>query len=336
MSKFMKLIVQLLTWNGAKYIPKLFESLRKQTLKDWKFYILDNSSSDNTVELTEKELDNFTIPYEIELGRENLGFAGGHNYLFKKSDAEYFMLLNQDLYLQPDCLEKLVNFLDNNRDAATVSPRLMKWDFDDNLFTNKIDSLGLKVTKCRRVIDWRQGEDWNKASADKQALEVFGVSGTAPMFRRKAIGRIVFSDSYFFDKNYGSYKEDVDLSYRLRSAGFRAFVLLGAAAYHDRSSSLNQSVVKNKKLQPAHIRHNSYKNHLMTLYKNEYGQNFILDFPWILWYEIRKFVWFLLFDRMVLRGWKEIWAWRKELKAKRLEIKKLRKIDWREMRQWFN
>ncbi len=61
----MKLTVHLLTWNGEKYIPFLFDSLKKQTLKGWKLIILDNGSTDNTVGLIKKEIKNF--PVEIEL-----------------------------------------------------------------------------------------------------------------------------------------------------------------------------------------------------------------------------------------------------------------------------
>lgn len=49
-----KLSVHLVAWNSTKYIPHLFESLRKQTCKDWFLYIVDNDSKDNTVELIKK------------------------------------------------------------------------------------------------------------------------------------------------------------------------------------------------------------------------------------------------------------------------------------------
>lgn len=330
----MKLNVNLLTYNGEKYIPHLFNSLKKQTFKDWKLNILDNASTDNTIILIKKELENFDIQYNLELNTENIGFARGHNQLFKKNDSEYVLLLNQDLFLGADCLEKLVNFLDANKDTAGVAPRLMQWDFENQKFTNKIDSLGLEVYRSRRVIDWKLGENWGEVKeqiiqlSNNQIIEIFGISGTCPMFRKSALSEISFDNGGVFDKDYGSYKEDVDLAYRLRSAGHKLFVVLGAVGYHDRTSNY-----KNKKNQSKDIRYNSYKNHIMTIYKNEYWQNFILDFPWILWYEISKFIWFLFFDTASLRGLGEVWALRKQLKVKRLKIKRFRKIDWLEMRR---
>lgn len=328
----MKLTVQLLTWNGAKYILHLFNSLKNQTFMDWELHVLDNASTDNTVELIKRELSNISVHCELEVNKENVGFAQGHNQLSNQSNTEYFLLLNQDLFLEKGCFEKLVSFLDANGDAASVSPRLMKWDFSNNFFTDKIDSLGLKVYKNRRVVDWMQGEEWKEAN--DQVTEVFGVSGTMPMFRHNVIDNLTFANHNIFDENYGSYKEDVDLAFRIRSYGYRSFVLLDAVAYHDRSSNFDSSIIKNKKGQSKGVKYNSYKNHLMTIYKNEYWQNFVLDFPWILWYEIKKFIWLLLFNPSALKGLKDIWFLRKDLKDKRKQIKNKRKIDWLKMRKW--
>ncbi|MBU0596683.1 hypothetical protein KKA94_00780, partial [Patescibacteria group bacterium] len=207
----------------------------------------------------------------------------------------------------------------------------------ENSLTSKIDSLGLRVFRNRRVIEKYAGKEWSEIKSmiemsfrtEGEAKEVFGVSGTLPMFRSSVIEEVGL-----FDLSYGSYKEDVDLAFRLRSAGHKAFVLLNAVSHHDRTG-IDIGPVKNKKNQPEYIKYNSYKNHLMTLYKNEYWQNLLLDLPWILWYELRKFSYFLLFDRKVLVGLRDIWRIRKELKIKRLKIKKLRKISWREMRKWW-
>jgi glycosyltransferase involved in cell wall biosynthesis len=56
-----KLIVQLVTWNGAKYIPFLFESLRAQTYTNWELVILDNGSSDDTPEVLQREVGNLPV-----------------------------------------------------------------------------------------------------------------------------------------------------------------------------------------------------------------------------------------------------------------------------------
>ena len=338
-----KLSVHLVTWNGAKYIPYLFDSLRKQTFKDWKLIILDNASSDETAKQIKKELENFDIEYEFLEEKENTGFAGGHNFLYSKlKNTEYFLLLNQDMYLNPDCLGKMVDYLDENKDVASVSPRLMRWDFNldiENSFSDYVDALGMKVFRNRRIIEQYTQQNWEEIKnnfADNNVLEVFGVSGAFPMYRCSVIDKIGFLDS-----SYHSYKEDVDLAFRLRSRGCKSCVLLDVIAYHDRAGAGPREMgdkyaVKNKKLQSSWVKYHSYKNHLATLYKNEYWQNCLFDWPWIKWYEMKKFIWFLIFDRSVLKGLAEIWKNRKYLKAEKLKIKSLRKVDWREIRKWWS
>lgn len=348
----MKLNIHLVTWNGSKYIPFLFDSLKKQTYKDFKLIILDNASSDDTVEKIKKELLDCSFEHELVVNKENKGFSGGHNQLYQScvlGFTSYVLLLNQDMYLESDCLEKLVNFMESHSDVVAISPRLMRWDFVNKEFTDQIDTLGFKVLRNRRVIEKYAGKNWadikpkmelsyraEKIIGDGIAVEVFGVSGAIPLFRADAIKEVGL-----FDEAYGSYKEDVDLAYRLRSAGYKAYVVLDAVAYHDRSApGLEKKgdlvAVENKKKQSELVRYNSYRNHLITLIKNEYWQNYLLDLAFIKWYELKKFVYFLLFDRKILGGLKEIYKMRKDLKNKRAEIIKKRKVSWREMRKWWN
>ena len=337
-----KLSVHLVTWNGAKYMSYLFDTLKKQTFTDWTLLVIDNNSGDNTVEFIKKELSNFGIQHRLIENKENSGFAGGHNQAFKQSEAEYVLLLNQDMYLAPDCLEKIVMFLDEHPEAASASPRLMKWNFAEKVFTDQIDALGLKVYRNRRVVEQYAGQDWSAIGpgllANSKELPVFGVSGALPAFRTTAIKSVAYFDGSIFDESYHSYKEDVDLAWRLTAAGYKSYVLLDAVAYHDRSAAgpkqdNDAHALANKKQQSEWVKYHSYKNHLMTLYKNEYWQNFILDFPWILWYELKKFAYFLLFDRRVLSGLKEVFV--KALTKKRRLIKSLRKTSWQEMRKWW-
>ncbi len=356
----MKLSVHLVSWNSAKYIPYLFESLRKQTFKDWFLYIVDNGSADNTIELLKKELENFPVAYKLIENKENFGFAPAHNQAFADTDSEYFLLLNHDMYLQSDCLEKMVKYLDENNEVAAVSPRLMKWDFtmverDSSAslgMTDVIDCLGLKIFRNRRVVEQYTQCDWNEVKKDSRLrgndsesgrndkIEVFGVSGAFPMYRRSSIQSVQFDNGEFLDGSYHSYKEDVDLAFRLQEVGFKSFVLLDTVAYHDRAGAGPKDMddvvaVQNKKKQSPWVQYHSYKNHLRTLYKNEYWQNFTLDFPWILWYELKKFVYFLIFDRKVLSGLNEVWQGRVDLQNKRSQINKIKKADYKSLRKWW-
>lgn len=341
----MRLSVNLVAWNGAKYIPYLMKSLRNQTFKDWSLFVLDNQSTDNTVEMIKREAENFPVFVEIVENEENLGFAGGHNLAFKKTESDYILLLNQDTYLNPDYLEKIVAFMDAHQDVAAASGRLMKWDFDnlaaglEKTFTNQIDSLGFKIFKTRRVMEKMAGADWQGQLTEP--LEVFGVSGTLPVYCREALQEVSFADGNIFDALYNSYKEDVDLAYRFQLQGLKAYVLPEAVAYHDRTmagakTADDLSAIKNKRQQSARLSFFSYRNHLMNLYKNEMWQNLTLDFLPIFWYELKKFVYYLFFQPRVLTAWSDLKNNRGELKKKRQTIQNNKKIKWQDFRKWIN
>ena len=352
---YMKLTVHLVTWNGAKYIPYLFDSLKKQDCTNWKLLIWDNGSEDETVDRMKHELSDAPFEFELIESDKNNGFAGGHNELFATSDSDYFLMINQDMYLEPDCLVKLVAFMDGKKDAGAISPRLMRWNFQavedghlEDSFTDYVDTLGLRVLRSRRVVEYLTGDRWAKDSLstfvtqimDLPEVEVFGVSGALPLCRRTAIEQVALCDGTFLDETYHSYKEDVDLAFRLRQAGLRSYAVLNAVAYHDRSAAgphelTDKAARENKKNQSEWVKYHSYKNHLLTLRKNEYWQNVLVDFPWIAWYELKKGIYFLLHDRAVLRGIAEIFRMRKKTAKNSQYIAEKRKIGWRDIRVWW-
>lgn len=325
----MKLSIQLLTWNGEQYLVSLFASLKKQTFTDWELLILDNGSTDRSAEKV-RELTRDMQHVRFSQQKENVGFSAGHNRLFEEGSGEYVLILNQDIILELDCVAKLVTHLDAHPKTAAVAPRLMRLGAE-----GMIDSLGLAILPNRRVVEEGQGELWSAWKAKRQKeidtlananpptlipLDVkfsFGVSAACAMYRRRAVQET----GYLFDELYFSYKEDVDLAYRLQFALYDSDVLLDAVAYHARTAAgqsdlSDTAAAANKKKQSDLVKYHSYKNHLMNLYKNESLQTVNFTFPFILWYELKKFLYFLLFDPKVLKGWGEIWRHRRELRLK--------------------
>ncbi len=239
----------------------------------------------------------------------------------------------------------------------------MRWDFDlvtsmqagnplekaSRGFTSDIDAIGIRLLRNRRAIEWLTRQTWAKdsdsrevrAMFDRSIIEVFGVSGAFAMLRKSLIDNVLLPSNNLFDPTYHSYKEDLDLAYRMRNAGYTSYVILDVAAYHDRTgagpkSMSDAAAIKNKHRQSRYIRFHSYKNHIRTLYKNEYWQNFLLDSPWIVWFEAKKFVYILCTEPGIIFGsWKEIFAHFKKLRAARRSITASRKMYWKGLRRWF-
>lgn len=343
----------------------MIESLKHQLFKDFEMIVVDNASTDGTVDLIKKSMVDSGIEYRLIQNIENLGFSHGHNQAYKETQTPYFVLINADTYLMPDVLGKAVSFLDTHTNTAAVAPRLMRWDFEITRtgigsgsdysavarqgFTSQIDAIGIRLFRNRRAVEWLTKQEWAKDSSsidvqkifDKNVLEVFGVSGAFAVYRKSVIDNVRLPGENMFDPTYHSYKEDLDLAYRLRNAGYVSYVILDSVVYHDRTGAgpmkmSDWAALKNKTRQTFFVRYHSYKNHLRTLYKNEYWQNFLIDLPLIFWYELKKFFYILFIDpKVIFMGWSDIIKNRKYTCEARKAVIKSRRMYWKGLRRWW-
>lgn len=293
----MTVSVVIVTYNSQKYLPYLFESLEKQTIfNDLEIIVVDNASADDTIE--------FLKPKKIFLiqNKLNQGFAKANNQGFAKASGEFILCLNQDVILEPDYIERLVGFLLENRKAGAVAGKILKWDFKNKIKTRLVDTLGFKIFKSHQVVDQTTldfGFELNK--------EVFGVCAAAAMYRRESLEKIFKISGHFFDPDFSSYKEDVDLAFRFRHAGFKSFIVSQARCYHDRWATGNQKnglmdKIESRKSRPSLINRWSYRNHLTVLVKNEFLANLFWYLPNIMFFEVRRILFYLLFEPKTVLG----------------------------------
>ncbi|MBT4209853.1 MAG: glycosyltransferase family 2 protein [Candidatus Komeilibacteria bacterium] len=330
MQKKPTVTISLLTWNGQKYLPWLLKSLSKQSFKDWELLVLDNASTDKSVDIIREYYPKARIVHQ----KQNIGFAKGHNLLINWSNSDYILVLNQDLILEPNYIRELVDFLQQNTKVASCSGKLMYWNFKAGLKTKTIDSYGFKIDKKREVTDRYQGRSEIKIDNE----EVFGLSATATLYRRKALeiiaGQAKANHFQYFDEDFFAYKEDIDLAWRLRLFAWENWLVTTTKAYHHRSVSKGKDLKESRKTR-GFANKLSYRNHLMLLYKNSFYKNLFKDFLAIKWYEFKKFVYLLLFERSTLVGVKEYFANIPSLAKKRKYIMRHRKVNADEIYKWF-
>ena len=336
-----KLAISLVTHNAEKYLPFCLNSILGQNFQDFNILIIDNGSSDGTVRLLREEYPQIKIVEHPD----NIGFAKAHNQAISWTDSDYIMLLNQDVILEPDYLKKTISYLDSHQETAALSGKVLIWNFADNQKTKIIDSLGLKILKNHRVIEIGQGE--KDKGQFNELKEVFGVSGALPIYRRtslesikiKVLGGLTHEE--YFDEDFFSYKEDVDLAFRLRLFGHKSVYLPEAVAYHDRSvkgkRDLSDKAIRlSRKEKDKMIKMYSYKNHLLMLIKNEFSQNFIKYFFPIFWFELKKLIFILFFENSTLKGLKMFFRQRRKILQKRKYIvENIRKVGPEELGKWF-
>lgn len=311
-----KISINLVVWNGAKYLPYCIESIKYQTYSDWELNILDNGSSDNSLAYLKEHYPQFKV---VAL-KENIGFAKGHNKLISWSNSDYVFCLNQDVILDKDFLKNAIEFLENNKEVGAISPKIYRWDFKKlgtsmisiepekaleliNVGkTNIIDSCGLEIYKNHQIVEIGHGQE--DGEEFQKIQEIFGTSGAVPIYRKKALQEVVMENEYF-DEDYFSYKEDIDLSFRLQLSGNKIFFVPDVVAYHDRTAAniygtKNTDITKNRKLKSSFVNKYSYKNHILCIIKNEFTKNIIRYFPNIFWYELKKLVYIIFFEHETL------------------------------------
>ncbi|RJQ33233.1 glycosyltransferase family 2 protein [Candidatus Parcubacteria bacterium] len=325
-----KITISLLTYNGAKYLPWLINSLKEQTFKDWELLVLDNASSDGSADIVREHYPQA----RIVLQKKNIGFARGHNLLINWSKSDYVFVLNQDIILESDYLEKLFNFMEKNPKAASCSGKLMYWNFEEGQKTKQIDSFGLKINRSRHVTNaWQGKEDF-----DLPNQTVFGLSATAVLYKRKALDIVAMERDNnhleYFDEDFFSYKEDIDISWRFLLMGYENWLVTDAKAYHHRSVS-GQGDQKTIRRQRGLANKLSYRNHFMTLYKNSFFKNLLKDFWHIQWYEFKKFFYLAIFERSTLRGAEEYLKNIPKIAKKRKYIMMHRKVSSDDIYKWF-
>ena len=157
----MKLIISIVTYNEitAKYLPYFLESLKKQTFKDFKIIVHDNSENERID--YKKTICNYFETSEFYYSGGNIGFAKAHNIVIRKAiklKAKYLLVINTDILLENDAIEKMILSIEQDENLASVAPKILKWDFINNKKTNIIDTCGIREISALRFVDIGQGQ----------------------------------------------------------------------------------------------------------------------------------------------------------------------------------
>ena len=272
----MKLAVGFITYNEntSKYLPFFLPSLKTSlglamAPTDYKILAADNSDSENNpnrqlINKNYSDIDYFWNGI-------NLGFAKAYNLMITKAvalGAEYFLMINPDTILAPESLRHLLAAIEADANLGAVAPRILKWDFINNVRTNVIDSDGLFMTRNGRFSDRHQGQTTLALpAAAVENDEIFGFTGAAVLLRLEALKDIAFNNqgrAEYLDELMFMYKEDVDLSYRLRLAAWPLKLEPTAIIYHDRTASPQgeswRQIAANRQQTSRYVKRGSFLN----------------------------------------------------------------------------
>jgi GT2 family glycosyltransferase len=206
------------TWNNSKTIVKQIESVKKGAGDiEFEEIIVDNASTDNTVEIIKK------YP-EIKLiqNKENLGFGAANNQAYKIASGEFILFLNPDNELEENSLEKLISKMESDKTIGLLSPKLINSDgtYNKNAgprrFPKLTDQLALLLKIPHlfpKVLDHYLMKDFDPETEQ----EVDSVRGAFMLLRKSTLDKLGFG----FDPRYFIWFEDVDLCREIKKMGLK-------------------------------------------------------------------------------------------------------------------
>lgn len=253
--------IVIINWNGKEYLTRCLASLEAQTYRDFEVIVVDNGSTDSSVTFLRERYP--TV--HLICNDRNLGFARANNQGFAVARGRYIVILNNDTQAEPRWLEALVNAAERHPEIGSFAPLVL---FNDRRDT--VDSAGLTVSVLGHGIQNLLGERVERVGSVR---EVFGVSGTAALFRQELL-----RDVGLFDENYFAYYEDVDLAWRARLRGWRALLVPEAVVYHAHSATLGRGSPFKKRLLT--------RNRLWTIAKDYQFPAIVFFLPLIAMFEM--------------------------------------------------
>jgi GT2 family glycosyltransferase len=208
-------------WNGRDFLARCLEALRRQTAGDLEVVLVDNASSDDSVELVEHGFPEVEV---VRLDR-NVGFAAAMNAGIHRASGANVAFLNNDTEPDERWLEELLGCLDRHPRAAAATSKVLMLDRPGTL-----DDTGDFVWPS--LLPYARGHGEPDAGQYEGEEQVFSPSGAAALWRAEALAEIGLFDETFF-----AYYEDVDLGFRARLAGYECWYAPRAVVLHHRGGS---------------------------------------------------------------------------------------------------
>ena len=213
----MKATIVIPNINGKGWLKDSIESVYAQTEQDFELIIVDNGSTDESLEQARSYCGrpNFTL---IENGT-NTGFSHAVNQGIARARGEYVVMFNNDAFAEPEWLAELIRTAETDPKIFAVQSLMLR-HFERELADDAGDYVTWMGFACKTG-------DGRRASRYTKQKRIFSACGGAALYRKSILEEIGT-----FDENFFAYFEDVDLSWRANNAGYKCVLCPTAKCYH--------------------------------------------------------------------------------------------------------
>ncbi|HLJ14334.1 MAG TPA: glycosyltransferase family 2 protein [Bryobacteraceae bacterium] len=317
--------VTIVTYNSGRFIKRCLESVLAQEYPNTEILVIDNASTDGTVDILEQFEDRCQIVYNSE----NIGFAAAQNQAIQLSGGEWVLTLNPDVLLLPNFIQALVEAGHIDPKVGTVCGKLLtilaSFDLPEKQL---VDSTGIYFTPMLRHLDRGSQEVDNGHYLNYEY--VFGATAAAALYRRKMIEDISIGDE-FFDPDFFVYREDADVAWRAQLFGWRCIYTPHSRGYHVRNV-----LPGNRRALPPAINMHSVKNRFLMRIKNMTGDLYRRNWLSITARDLVVLGCCLVREHSSLKAfWYVAGNWRRVM-LKRQEIMKRRRVNDEYIASWFS
>lgn len=220
------LSILILAWNGKDVIETNLNSIFRTMPDDesWEVIVVDNGSTDNTAELVKKY-----PAVRLFKEKKNYGFAKGNNIGLNKTKGDFILLLNQDVEQIDSAIDKMLDFLRENKEYGLVAPQLLYPGGRIQISCRPFYNWGNLLLDYLTFSRYRKNYyDHSKSQEEDQPM------ASVLMLKREVLEKVKGFDEH---RDFWLYFNDMDLSYRIKKAGFKHYFLAKAKFFHHHGES---------------------------------------------------------------------------------------------------
>lgn len=245
-------------WNGMAYLENCLSSLRQQDFQGFETILIDNGSSDGSVDYVREKFP------EVQIHRfpSNTGFCRAVNEGIRLSDTPYVILLNNDTVCDRAFVGELLKAIKRHPRCFSCGAKMLQLKKPELL-----DDAGDYYCALGWAFAAGKGKPGKQYDRERR---IFASCAGAAIYRR-----CIFDEIGLFDEKHFAYLEDIDVGYRARIRGYENRYIPASVVYHAGSATSGSAYNEFKVI-------HSSRNSVYLIYKNMPALQVVINIPFLL------------------------------------------------------